>query len=681
MKITPLSRSHQLIKWVRASLFLSFFAILALLLLFGGGYMYIKILGEPQVAVPQSTLYFAANGDVIGESHAGEKRYWIPLDEVSPFLLQSTLAIEDKKFYEHSGFDFKRIGGAIIADLKAMSKVQGASTITQQYARNLYLSHDKTWKRKLAEAAYTARLELNFSKEEILEGYVNTIYYGHGAYGVESASQFYFGKKASELTLAEASMLAGIPKGPSIYSPVQSMENAKKRQGVILQELVRDGVITEQEKQRAASEPIQLVAKHPHTDVEQAPYFRHAVQRVLASELHLDEQTIALGGLRVYTTLNPKHQKIAEQAIQRVIPKDSNIQPAFISISPKTHYVTALAGGKDFQESSYNRAVQAIRQPGSTFKPFLYYAALENGFTPATMLTSETTSFRFDNGRSVYKPSNFNHQYADKKITMAQALAVSDNIYAVKTHLFLKPQTLIKTAEKLGISTSLHPVPSLALGTSGVRVLDMVNAYATIANGGQYEKPVFITRVENAQGEVIYEHQANGEKRLDKRNTAVLTQMMTGMFDESLNSRAHVTGASIAPKMTRAYAGKSGSTNTDYWMIGFTPQLTAGVWTGYDDGRKITAADDQSLAKKIWIHFMEEAHKGKKAKKFSKPKGVVAVNVNPENGKIASPYCPTTREMYFVKGTEPEEYCTEHLPKKKKQKEPKESWFDKLFPF
>ncbi|WP_100401459.1 transglycosylase domain-containing protein [Bacillus sp. FJAT-42315] len=681
MKITTLSRFHQTVKWVRASLFLSFFAVIILLLLFSAGYMYFKILGEPEIVVPQSTLYFAANGEVIGESHAGEKRYWVPLDEVSPFLLQSTLAIEDKKFYKHNGFDFKRIGGAIVADLKAMSKVQGASTITQQYARNLYLSHDKTWKRKLSEAAYTIRLELNFSKEKILEGYVNTIYYGHGSYGIESASQFYFGKKASDLTLAEASMLAGIPKGPSVYSPVKSMDNAKKRQGIILQELTKDGIITEKEKQRAESEPLRLVAKHPHADVEQAPYFRDAVQRVLASELNIDEQTIALGGLRVYTTLNPTHQKVAEQTIQEVIPDDSNIQPALVSIAPKTHYVTALAGGKDFEQSSYNRAVQAIRQPGSTFKPFLYYAALKNGFTQATMLTSEPTSFQFDEGRNVYAPSNFNHQYADKEMTMAQAIAVSDNIYAVKTHLFLKPETLIKTAKEFGILTPLKPVPSLALGTSGVRVLDMVNAYATIANGGQYEKPVFITRVENAHGEVIYEHQPSHTERLDHKKTAVLTQMMTGMFDEKLNSQAHVTGESLAPKMTRPYAGKSGSTNTDYWMIGFTPQLTAGVWTGYDDGRKITVGADRSLAKKIWIEFMEKAHKGKKAKKFSKPDGVIAVNVNPENGKIASEYCPITREMYFVKGTEPEEYCTEHLPKKKKQQEKKESWFDRIFPF
>lgn len=431
------------------------------------------------------------------------------------------------------------------------------------------------------------------------------------------------------------------------------------------------GVITPEQHQRAVADKVHIIGEHLHTDSEAAPYFRQAVQQVLANKLGVDEQTIALGGLRVYTTLNREHQYIAEKTIKKVIPDDSDIQPAFVSIEPKTHFVTALAGGKDFNESSYNRATQAIRQPGSTFKPFLYYAALENGYTPATRLTSEKTAFQYDNGQKVYKPSNFNQRYADGEVTMEQALAVSDNIYAVKTHLFLKPETLVKTAERFGISTQLKPLPSLALGTSGVRALEMVNAYATIANGGKYEEPIFIQRVENANGEVLYEHKPDKEQRFDKKQTAVLTHMMTGMFDKNLSSYASVTGASLVPKMTRPYAGKSGSTTYDYWMIGFTPQLAAGIWTGYDDGREIRKVEDKHYAKDMWLSFMENAHRGKAVKKFPKPKGVIAVDINPENGKIASSHCPVTRKMYFIEGTEPEEYCTDHLPKKRKPKKRK----------
>ncbi|KZN99904.1 transglycosylase domain-containing protein [Pseudobacillus badius] len=684
MTVITLSGYRKTVKWVRAVLFLGFFAVAGLLLLLGAGFLYMKLLGEPEVAVPQSTLYLAADGQVIGESHASEKRYWVDLDEISPYLVQATIAVEDKKFFKHHGFDFKRMAGAAVADIQAMAKVQGASTITQQYARNLYLSHDKTWKRKLSEAVYTARIEMNYTKEQILEGYLNTIYYGHGAYGIEAASQFYFGKSAKSLSLSEASMLAGIPKGPSIYSPLASLPKAKERQKVILAEMEKSDVITPEQREQALADRVHITGEHLHTDSDTAPYFRQAVQQVLADKLGLDEQTIALGGLRVYTTLNREHQAIAEKTIKKVIAEDSDIQPAFVSIAPKTHFVTALAGGKDFATSPYNRAVQAVRQPGSTFKPFLYYAALENGYTPATQLTSEKTAFRYDNGQKVYEPSNFNHRYANGSVTMEQALAVSDNIYAVKTNLFLKPETLVQTAERFGISTPLKPLPSLALGTSGVRVLEMVNAYATIANGGKYEEPVFIQRVETADGEIIYEHEPDKKQRLDKKQAAVLTHMMTGMFDENLSSYANVTGASLTRKITRPYAGKSGSTAYDYWMIGFTPQLAAGIWTGYDDGRKIVKAEDKHYAKDIWLGFMEGSHRGKPVKKFQKPKGVIAVNINPENGKIASSDCPVTRTMYFVKGTEPEEYCTDHLPKKKKEKEKEgqkeEGWLQRLFP-
>ena len=301
----------------------------------------------------------------------------------------------------------------------------------------------------------------------------------------------------------------------------------------------------------------------------------------------MDERTIELGGLRVYTTLNEKQQALAEDAFAKIIEKSSDIQAALVAMKPGTGEVTALVGGRNYQESPFNRATQAIRQPGSTIKPLLYYAALENGFTPSTTLTSEVTTFPFDDGKSSYSPKNFNHQYANGEITLAQAIALSDNIYAVKTHLFLGQKILIETARRFGLTTKMDEVPSLALGTSGARIIEMVNAYSILANGGRKVQPIFITKVENHKGEVLYQRKKETEQILDPDQAFVMTQMLTGVFDEKLNGYTKVTGSTIAKQLTRPYAGKSGSTSTDSWIIGYTPQLVTGVWTGYDQAKKI----------------------------------------------------------------------------------------------
>jgi len=684
MEIITNHRFRKAKKYIRAFLFLSLFGFVLTAVVSIGILLYAKTLGPPPLAVSQSTLFYAENGDIIGESHNGQKRYWARLDEISPYLIDATISIEDKRYYSHHGFDVTRIAGAILADIKAMAKVQGASTISQQYARNLFLAHEKTWKRKLLEAFYTIRLEMYYSKQTILEGYLNTIYYGQGAYGAEAASQFYFGKSAIDLTLAEASLLAGIPKGVGIYSPLVSEENAKGRQKLILQSMVSNEYIDKNSAEMAANEPLTFIGKHLYTKTKIAPYFQDTVRHALKTELKLDDRTIALGGLKVYTTLNLEQQEIAEQTVENLIQKQSDIQVGLIAMNPKTGYVTAMVGGKDYEESPFNRAVQAIRQPGSTIKPLLYYAALEHGFTPATMMRSEPTTFRFDNGTPDYSPKNFNSQYANGDITMAQALALSDNIYAVKTHLFLGENTLVDTVKKFGISSKMNNVPSLALGTSGIRVIEMANAYSMLANGGKKVSPILIKRVENSQGEVIYEQKKESLPVLQPELAFVTAHMMTGIFDPKLNGYTSVTGSSIIKEMTRSYAGKSGSTDTDSWMIGFSPQLVTAVWTGYDKGKAITSAVDKSYAKNIWVHFMEDAHKRKPIKEFKAPKETVGVFINPENGKIASEQCPIQRLTYFASGTEPTEYCTEHLgshvnESNKIEQRKKKPWYKKLF--
>ncbi|TMU83991.1 PBP1A family penicillin-binding protein [Bacillus sp. BHET2] len=646
---------------------------------------YAKIQGPPPLAVPQSTLIYSDEGSVIGETNTGEKRYWVGLNEISPALIEATISIEDKSFYQHYGFDLKRMAGAALADVKAMSKVQGASTISQQYARNLFLSHDKTWKRKISEALYTLRIEMNYSKKDILEGYLNTIYYGHGAYGVQAASQYYFGKDANQLTVAEASILAGIPKAPSYYSPVSHFDHAKKRQELILQSMTEDGIISKEQQIVSKAAPIHITGEHAHQKVETAPYFQDVVKSILHSDLGIEERTIEMGGLKVYTTLNPEHQKAAEKVVNEQISDESDIQLGFVAMNPKNGYVTALVGGRNYEESPFNRAVQAIRQPGSTIKPLLYYSALKQGFTPSTTMKSELTSFKFDDGKSSYTPHNYNNKYAEGDITLAQAIALSDNVYAVKTHLFIGQDTLPKTAkEKFGLTTKVKKYPSSALGTSGARVIDMVNAYSIFANGGYKVKPVFITRVEDWSGHVIYENKSKKEQVLDPDVTFVMTHMLSGIFDPKLNDYSTVTGIQIRKDATRPYAGKSGTTNTDNWMIGYSPQLTAGVWTGYDKEKEISLVDDKYLAKKIWVHFMEEALKDEPVKNFKPTKGVVGVAVNPHNGLLATEDCPVQRFTYFVKGTEPTEYCHEHLGEKEapKEKEPvkkeEKPWYEKV---
>ncbi|MBL4953179.1 PBP1A family penicillin-binding protein [Neobacillus sp. YIM B02564] len=675
------------IKIFRAIFFISLIAMACVVIVLAGILTYAKILGPPPLAVPQSTLYFSDDGKLIGESNNGQKRYWAKLEEISPDLIHATIAIEDRNFYNHHGFDYKRIAGAVIADIRALAKVQGASTITQQYARNLFLEHDKTWTRKIHEAFYTIRLEMNYTKNDILEGYLNTIYYGNGAYGAEAASQFYFGKKAADLSLAEASMLAGIPKGPGLYSPLSSLKNAKERQAIILTSMEKNGYITKTEAAAAAKQKLVFTGVHKTQKVKVAPYFQDAVQNALKNQLHLDERMIALGGLKVYTTLSLKQQKAAEKQIKQNVARSSDIQVALVAMNPKNGYIQAMVGGRDYAQSPFNRAVQAVRQPGSTIKPLLYYAALEHGFTPSSTMRSEDTTFHFDDGRADYTPHNFNNQYANGEITLAQALAVSDNIFAVKTHLFLGEEVLKETAKKFGLSTKMAQVPSLALGSSGVRVIEMANAYSLFANGGKRVEPTLITKVEDYHGKVIFEKKSQTEKILDPARAYVMTQMLTGIFDPKLNGYAKVTGSTIAAELTRPYAGKSGSTETDSWMIGYSPQLVTAVWAGYDVGKPINLSTEKSYAKKIWAHFMEEALQGKAVKAFKPPKdGVVGVYVDPANGKLATDDCPVRRLTYFVAGTEPSEYCTEHLKNgggkpDNRETVPKKPWYKRLWPW
>ncbi|MCA1032147.1 PBP1A family penicillin-binding protein [Bacillus timonensis] len=681
-------RLKSTIKYIRALIILgSLFAILSFLF-FIGIFTYAKAKGAPPLAVPLSTLIYASDGTLIGESHnGGQKRYWVTLDEISPAVINATIAIEDRQFFNHNGFDYKRIAGAALADIRAMAKVQGASTITQQYARNLFLAHEKTWNRKITEALYTIRLEMNYDKKEILEGYLNTIYYGEGAYGIEAAANHYFGKSAKELNISEASMLAGIPKGPSHYSPFNNPDKAKARQNIVLKSMVAAGYLSDTEAKDIYLEKLIYTSNHQVKREQIAPYYQDIVISQLKNSIEIDKNILKMGGLRVYTSLEPKMQKLAEEVVASTMSPATTLQLGFVAMNPYNGEVLALIGGRDYSKSTYNRVTQAERQPGSTIKPLLYYAAIEQGFTPSTEMRSEVTKFTFDDGRATYTPHNYNNYYAHDTITLAQAMALSDNVYAVKTHLFLGEETLIKTAKKFGVTSKLDKVPSLALGTSSVKVIDMVGAYATLANNGKKTKPIFITKIVDHKGEIIYESKKRTKQVLDPKSAFVTTHMMTGMFDEKLNDYTSVTGSTVKNMLTRFYAGKSGTTKTDSWMIGFSPHLVAGIWTGYDKNESIDLVAERSYAKDIWAIFMEKAHKGMPVKPFLPPEGVIGVYVNPDNGKLATKSCPVSRLTYYTEGTEPTEYCTDHLdtheqPKieePRNEEESQKGWFKRIF--
>lgn len=623
-------------------------------------YLISFLLGPPSLTNEQNTIYFGENGEIIGEERGSENRYWISLEQISPYIVDATLAVEDQHFYKHSGFDYRRIVSAALADLQSRSLREGASTLTQQYARNLFLTHEKTWLRKIKEAFYTVRIEMHYSKDEILEGYLNTIYFGHGSYGVEAASRYLFNKHADEVTIAEAAMLATIPKGPKYYSPLNDEKRANSRQKHILKLLKDQDKITEDEYNLAIAEELSY-KRITETKDGSMTYFQDEALKEAATILDLDAHTIKSGGYEIYTTLNSTYQNKLNHKIAEEINDQSEIQIGAIAMDPHTGAIKALVGGRDYNKSPFNRAVAAKRMAGSTFKPFLYYAAIDQNYTPSTKLLSEPTTFELED--DIYKPSNFNNYYANKPITLAQALALSDNIYAVKTHLFLGIDQLVQTAEKFGINESLPAVPSLALGTASVTVKEMTTGYSMLANGGHEVHGYTVEKIVAPDGNVLFEKEVEtGKQILDERTAFILTDLMTGMFDQDLNGHMAVTGAPISDKLSRQYAGKSGSTNYDSWMIGYSPSLVTSIWLGYDDHRELNHATDHSYAKDIWAQFMEEAHKDEEVQSFSTPNGLVRVPIDPATGQIATPYCPTSRSMYFKEGTEPKSHCMEHFP-------------------
>ena len=572
---------------------------------------------------------------------------WISLDDIDKDLINAVLSVEDKNFYSHNGFDYIRIAKAIFDNVRAKEITSGASTITQQYAKNMYLNFDKTWGRKIEEAFLTLELEVHYSKDDILEGYLNTIYYGHGNYGVESASKYYFNKSSKNLTLEEALILAGIPNRPNDYNPESNYDNSIKRAKIVALTMVNNKLLDKKEYDNLFKDKIDIYAKNNKDKLQMIMYYQDAVLNELKSLEQIPKSLIESGGLNVYTTLDFDIQKKLEKEIIKYLP-DDEIQVSSVITNPNTGGIVALTGGVDYSKSNYNRALYSKRQVGSTMKPFLYYAALENNFTSASTFTSEHTVFYLSNN-SVYSPSNYSGIYANKDITMASAIAFSDNIYAVKTNMFLGADEMIKYSKEMGILGKLSKVPSLALGTSELNILDLTMGYNTLASGGFYNDLHFITKVEDINGQVLYEKNIEKNLVLNPNNTYILNEMLTGTYSDLFMDYTSSTALSIKDKLTKKYAFKSGTTDTDNWSIGYNNEYLMSIWMGYDENKK-TNTTNSKASKLIWANTMEKITT--KDSWYTKPDNVVGLLLDSVTGKIPSKDRPSTI-FYFTKGTEP----------------------------
>ena len=584
---------------------------------------------------------------------------WISLDEVSPYFIDAIISTEDKNFYKHFGFDFMRIGKAMLVNIQNGKIVQGASTISQQYVKNMYLDFDKTWKRKYEEALLTLRLEVHYSKDEILEGYINTINFGQGNYGIENASQYYFNKHAKDLSMEEAIMLAGIPKAPSNYNPVSNYKSSIKRAKLISNLMYENKYINEDVLNTLFINEIDIYGKKSENNLNTLMYYQDAVYRELENLDGIPDSLIEHGGIKIYTSLNLEAQRVMEESINNNI-SDNGMQVASIIINPSTGGIMALSGGVDYSSSQYNRAISAKRQVGSAIKPILYYAALENGMVSSSTFLSEPTTFMFSDS-NVYSPANFNDKYGNQNITMAAALSYSDNIYAVKTHLFLGEDMLVNTANRMGIKSTLDPLPSLALGTCELSMIDFARAYSTLANEGVKNELSFINKVEDFKGNVLYEKKLDNEMVLNKSYTYILNELMTSTYNSNFVDYNTPTVMSVASKISNKYAIKTGSSGTDSWMVGYNKNVLMLVWNGYDDNRELEVRDG-SISKNIWVDTVENLSIEKEW--YEMPENVVGIPLNAITGKEEND-TSKINVFYYVNGSEYNYTDTEFVYKEK----------------
>ncbi len=626
---------------------MSTFLFISMIVVITGLYVYAYISPKLDLKTSGSLYIYDNKNELLYQGSRSNE--WIDIENISPDLINAVIAVEDKNFYKHNGFDYLRIAKAMAVNIKNKKIYQGASTISQQYIKNLYLDFDKTWKRKIEEAFLTLELEVHYEKKQILEGYLNTINYGQGNLGIANASKYYFNKKPNELTLEEAIILAGIPKNPAGYNPVSNYDNAIKRAWVVAKSMLNNNYIDENTYNNLFQKDVEIYGESKQNNLQMLMYYQDAVLNELNKIQEVPKSLVDAGGIKIYTTLDIEAQKSMEQNILDNL-GDENIQVASVIVNPSTGAVLALTGGTNYATSQYNRAIHSKRQVGSTMKPFLYYAALENNMTMSSTFLSEATTFNLSNGKS-YAPQNAGGLYASKNITMATALALSDNIYAVKTNLFLGGDAMIDVAKRAGITTNLSNVASLPLGTTEINMLDYASGYTTFADSGYKKDLYFIEKIEDLNGNVLYEHETEKKLVLNPNYTYILNEMLTSTTNAVFTDYTTPTALNIASQLTKKYALKTGSTNTDYWVVGYNQDALVMMWSGYDNNLEVNNKVRNST-KKMWASTIEDVLKDKEDNWYKMPKNVVAIPRDAVSGEEAKDNKKTAL-YYYVKGSEP----------------------------
>jgi penicillin-binding protein 1A len=571
---------------------------------FAGGFLYWTLSDLPNVklleeyAPLESSRVYSIDGKVLAELYV-ERRTFIPYYQIPDHLKKAFVSVEDVRFYTHPGVDIIGIVRAMWHDIKAGSVVEGGSTITQQLARMLFLKPDKSLQRKLKEAALSIKIEQRYTKDEILGMYLNQAYFGTRAYGIEAASETYFGKPAKDITISEAALLASMPKAPSVYSPFKNPDKAKDRRAFVLKQMNDNRFITEAQYRAAENEPIPLI---PHLRKYDAPYFIENLRQQLESRFGNELYT---SGYKIMSTIDSGMQRISEEAVRNGISalekRDApHLEAALIAIDIRTGHIKAMVGGTDFWKNQYNRATQALRQPGSAFKPFVYIAAIENGMTADSYINDSPISFPGAKVGQRWVPKNYDGRYHGS-VSLKTALALSLNCATIRLAASVGVENVIEMAQRLGIRSKLQPYLPIAIGASDVTLMDMVSAYSAFASGSK-PKPVFYERILNRDGIVVEEIRPVFEEMLSEEDTVQMKVLLKAVVDEGT--------AVKAKELKRPVYGKTGTTNdyTDAWFIGFDDRLVVGVWVGRDNHKPIGPKETGAQAAlPIWMEFMKKA--------------------------------------------------------------------------
>jgi penicillin-binding protein 1A len=662
-----------------------FLIALAVIIFLGLGLLYAMVhYGQSDMPSPArlkniepavKTQIFDSGGRLVSELYR-ENRSYVTLAEIPQVMKDAVLSIEDRRFYKHWGLDMFRIFGAAFSNLAERRTAQGASTITQQLARNLFLTHEQTFSRKIKEQILALRIEQAYSKDEILELYLNQIYFGDGAYGVEAAAHHFLGKKIGDVSLSEAALLAGLPRNPRDYSPRRHPERAKQRRRIVLNAMLDNKVIDRTSLDRADAEDIALSTVGDLGS--NAPYF---VERV---RLYLDEKygsdAVYAGGLKVYTTLDLDLQKKAEEALEKQLQEVAKraghrskyfpdqeraalepgrndtpyIQGAAMTIEARTGAIRMMIGGRDYSESRFNRAIQAHRQPGSTFKPFIYLAAIRAGHRPTETVMDEPMTYTVD-GKS-WSPQNYDPDFAGV-VSLRTALQKSINVPAVKLLDEVGTGPVIEAARACGISSRIPPYLSIALGSAEVTLEELVYAYAVFANQGIRVEPYFVTRVIDRDGVVLEENRPVTREVMEAAPLYVLTNMLESVMNRGTGAPARGLG------LTVPVAGKSGTTNdhSDAWFVGYTPDAVTAVWIGFDERKPIGYKMTGSVAAlPAWTEIMKAAIANRPEADFTVPEGVVFRRVCSQTGEVATEHCPASDNEVFLSRYAPTEPCSRH---------------------